>query len=306
MKKKPCITKLGTTVCDLVEATPIVWRDRLYRYEYVRTQYYQHNSTGDSYFRFVDIETGENSPAFAQGYVLGCAMVDDGRIKADRIYSWGSNTWGGDEIRGFWSDDMEHWDEATALHLPGWALYNMSVCPYPDGYIMALEAGGPEEYVGSPFTIFFARSTDLRDWELLPPETYVHTAERYSACPTIRFVDGQFYMVYLEAIHGGAVTNYELYIARSADLANWELSPLNPVMVADDDDRILNGEFTDEERQRIATAVNINNSDFDLCEFRGQTHMTYSWGNQHGVEHLAAAMYDGPVDEFLSDWFDRP
>ncbi len=36
----PKIRKLGTIVCDLVEATPVVFKGRLYRFEYVRDQYY--------------------------------------------------------------------------------------------------------------------------------------------------------------------------------------------------------------------------------------------------------------------------
>jgi len=33
---KPTIEKLGTIDCDMVGVTPIVLRDRLYRFEYVR------------------------------------------------------------------------------------------------------------------------------------------------------------------------------------------------------------------------------------------------------------------------------
>src|SRR5688500_9190903 len=36
---RPQIRKLGTLDLDMVEATPIVFRDRLYRFEYVRKDY---------------------------------------------------------------------------------------------------------------------------------------------------------------------------------------------------------------------------------------------------------------------------
>jgi len=296
---KPHIVKLGTIECDLVEATPVVFKDRLYRFTYIRTQYYTKNDLGVAYFTFIDAETGEASPPFAQTYVLGCAHAE-----GDRMFAYGSNIWGGQEVRVFWSDDLQRWESKSALDMPGWGFYNTSVCKGPDGYIMAVEAGEPIAEVGVRFTIFFARSDDLVNWEFMPTE-YNHTRERYAACPTIRYLDdGYYYMVYLEAILDMQPVNYQLYIARSRDLRDWRLSDLNPVMVADDDDRKVADECLDAAcRERIATAVNINNSDFDLCEFEGRTHIVYSWGNQHGVEHLATAYYDGTMAEFLQAWF---
>lgn len=296
---KQQIVKLGTVECDLVEATPVVFKERLYRFTYIRTQYYTKNPLGVAYFTFIDAETGEASPPFAHTYVLGCAHAE-----GDRMFAYGSNIWGGQEVRVFWSDDLQSWESKPALDMPGWGFYNTSVCKGADGYIMAVEAGEPEAEVGARFTIFFARSNDLINWEFMSTE-YNHTRERYAACPAIRYLDdGYYYMVYLEAILDMQPTNYQLYIARSRDLRDWQLSELNPVMVADDDDRKVADERLDAAcRERIATAVNINNSDFDLCEFEGRTHIVYSWGNQHGVEHLATAYYDGPMADFLQAWF---
>jgi len=91
---------------------------------------------------------------------------------------------------------------------------------------------------------------------------------------------------------------------RSKDFIHWELSPLNPVLRASDEDRkIANPKLTKEERDRIATAQNLNNSDIDLCEYQGKLVINYSWGNQQGVEHLAEAVYDGTLEEFLRGWF---
>ena len=61
---RPAIRKLGTLDLDMVEATPVVFRDRLYRFEYVRKDHHA-NTTGDSYFRLIDVATGEATPAFA-------------------------------------------------------------------------------------------------------------------------------------------------------------------------------------------------------------------------------------------------
>lgn len=76
---RPEIRKLGTLDLDLVEATPVVFNDRLHRFEYVRKDY-KANTTGDTYFRFIDVETGAATPPFARGYDLGCAHVEGGAM----------------------------------------------------------------------------------------------------------------------------------------------------------------------------------------------------------------------------------
>jgi hypothetical protein len=91
---------------------------------------------------------------------------------------------------------------------------------------MAIEVGKPPEVVGVPFTMRFAESKNLLDWNLLP-ESCVYTKERYSACPALRFLDGSFYTFYLEARAG---PSYETYIVRSRDLIRWDPSPFNPVL----------------------------------------------------------------------------
>lgn len=107
-------------------------------------------------------------------------------------------------------------------------------------------------------------------------------------------------MIYLEAYPG----YWAPHIIRSRDLVTWEDSPYNPIMKHSDEDRgIANPSLTDAERERIAGAVNVNNSDVDFCEFEDRTVITYSWGDQHGTEHLAEAVYHGPEADFLRGYF---
>ncbi|MCK5734241.1 MAG: hypothetical protein KAI38_08640 [Candidatus Latescibacteria bacterium] len=291
---KPLIRKMGTIDCDMVETTPVVFRDRLYRFEYVRANY-KPNRTGASYFRFVDLDSGQATPAFAADYHLGSAHVQD-----DRVYVYGVNTWGGSELRVFWSDDLETWESRTALNLPGWEIFNNSVCEGEGRYVMSFEIGAPPEETGAAFTMRFAESDDLLHWQLTPPEC-VFAKDRYTACPALRFLDGQYYMIYLEARPG---PTYEPHIVRSPDLVHWESSPLNPIMQYSEEDKLIaNPDLTESERALIAGAVNSNNSDVDLCEFDGKTILYYSWGNQLGVEFLASAMYDGTLECFLRGYF---
>ena len=109
---RPLIEKLGTIDCDMVETTPVVFHDRLYRFEYVRDDYHA-NETGESYFRFVDVASGQPTPAFAAGYHLGSAFVQD-----DTAYVYGVDRWGGDTVRVFWSRDLQSWDSSEALVSP--------------------------------------------------------------------------------------------------------------------------------------------------------------------------------------------
>jgi len=291
---KPAIRKLGTIDCDLVETTPIVFRGRLYRFEYVRIGY-SGNKTGDSYFRFVDHATGDVSAPFAQGYHLGNVFVE-----GDVLYVTGTNIWDGERVDLFVSGDMEQWETRNALNLPGWGIFNTSMCRAEDRYVLMFEVGKPPEVAGVRFTARFAVSTDMETWELTPPEC-TYSKERYTAPHCLRYLEGHYYDFYLEANPGPW---YDQRVVRSRDLVTWEPSPLNPVLEASDEDRIIaNPRLTDEERARIATAVNLNNSDIDFCEHEGRVIINYSWGNQQGVEHLAEAIYEGTLREFLLGWY---
>lgn len=182
--QRPRIRKLGTLDPDMVEATPVGFKDRLDRFEYVRKDY-QANTAGDSYFRFVDVATGEPTPAFARGYDLGCAYAEGGSMRA-----FGVDQWDGSKVVAFRSDDLKSWESHEAL-----------------------------------------------------------------------------------------------------DLASKV------------DRRIANPKLNDEQRTKIAGAVDRNNSDIDFCEFRGQTVITDSWGNQPGTELLAGAVHDGSLASFLKGYF---
>ena len=290
---KPVIRKLGTIDCDLVETTPVVFDGRVYRFEYVRPGY-AGNDTGDSYFRFIDHETGEASPAFAHGYHLGNVLVD-----GETIYVTGTNIWDGERVDIFMSTDMQTWELWNALDLPEYGIFNTSLCIADGKYVLMFEVGKPKEVAGERFTARFAVSEDMKTWELTPPEC-TYSKDRYTAPHCLRYLDGYYYNFYLEAIPGG----YDQYVVRSRDLVTWESSPLNPVLKPSDDDKIIaNENLTAEQREKIDAALNINNSDIDLCEFEGRLVINYSWGNQQGVEFLAEAVYDGTLAEFLTGWF---
>jgi hypothetical protein len=289
---RPVIKKLGTIDCDLVETTPVVFKDRVYRYEYVRIGY-KANSTGDSYSRFIDHESGESTTAFAKGFHLGSAFVE-----GDSVFVTAVDIWDGEHIVMFVSADLQHWESRPVLHLPGFGIFNTSLCNADNRYVLMYEIGKPPEEAGKRFTARFASSVDLVNWQTLPAAC-TYSKDRYTAPHALRYLDGYFYNFYLEAYNG-----YEMRVVRSADLINWEASPFNPVLKASEEDKkIASSKLTSAQRKAIAEAININNSDIDFCEYNGKLIINYSWGNQHGTEFLAEAVFDGSLEAFLKGLF---
>lgn len=292
VEKPPTIKKLGTIDCGLVETTPIVFMDKVYRYEYVRIGY-ESNETGDSYSRFIDHETGQATKAFAKGYHLGSAFVN-----GDSVYVTAVNIWDGEHIALFVSSDLENWDQRPVAHLPGYGIFNTSLCKAENKYVLMYEIGKPPEEAGKRFTARFLFSPDLINWTVSPKEC-TYSKDRYTAPHALRYLDGYYYNFYLESFEG-----WEMRVVRSKDLINWEVSPKNPVLKASEEDKIIaNPNMTEEQQQLIAGAENRNNSDIDFCEYNGKLVINYSWGNQHGIEFLAEAEYDGTLEQFLNGLF---
>ncbi len=291
---RPLIRKLGTIDLDLVETTPIVFHGRLWRFEWVREGYWN-NQRQTNYFRFIDHETGEATPPFGDGHEFGSAFVD-----GDTVYVTG--TQGRNRVNMFASRDLKTWKTWPVINDRRYGIFNTSLCKAGEEYVLMFEIDRPIEEAGVPFTARFARSRDLRTWTLTPPECN-YAKDRYTAPHCLRWRDGWFYDFYLEAHNG-----YEMHVVRSHDLIQWDRGPLDPVLRASPEDKLIfNSQLTDTQRARIANAVNLNNSDIDFCEWQGQLRINYSWGNQQGVEHLAEAVYDGTLDQFLRGWFpERP
>ena len=119
----------------------------------------------------------------------------------------------------------------------------------------------------------------------------------------LRWHDGFFYFFHLE---GSYEEGFATVVARSRDLHTWEWGR-RPVLERSRDDREIlptaAQDFTPEQLLKIATAVNINASDLDLCEFDGKLQMCYSWGNQRGIEFLALAEAECTEQEFCKSFF---
>lgn len=292
---RPQIVKLGTIDCGMVETSPIVFNNQLYRFEYVRENY-PDNDSGDSYFRIISTRTGEQISRFGQSWHLGSAFVYQ-----DSVYVTAVNGWGGERIDLFTSADLQTWNQKKIIDLPGNTLYNTSLCRSDSLFVLMYEIGDPPEEAGARFTARFATSNNLSDWTVTPSECNFDK-NRYTAPHALRYFNGYYYNFYLEAKRKNS---YETYVVRSRDLIHWEASRVNPVLKADEADKQLaSDKLTDSQKRMIAAATNSNNSDIDFCEFDGKVIIYYSWGNQKGTEFLASAFFEGSLDDFLLSWFE--
>lgn len=290
------LKKLGTVAVDCCESTPVVWKDRLLRLDIVERQ-----KGADSFAVFIDPMTGEEiCPRFAKGAPFPSAYTE-----GDVMYVIAPERADTNVLMMYSSRDLIHWETEVIFTAPkGWTLFNTSLCASPDGYTIALEINGPRETVGIPFTIVFLRAPrgNIHAFELMDPKRYIYTPERYSACPVLRWADGFYYMIYLEAL---PLWRFAPYIVRTLDLETFEVGLRNPVLFPSDEDKQFPapGRLSDAEKEYVLSTPDINNSDVDLCEYRGKTFIVYSWGIQLGKEFLAHAEYDGPMEEFLKSFF---
>ena len=134
------LQKKGTLDIGIVETTPIVWKNRLYRFEWIRNNRwgngYHANQTGRGYYRFTDMLSGGHTEPFAYDHAFGCAYTDGSEMFVVGVEGEG----GGCRMNVFSSSDLLHWTKRSTFAFPDdWKLYNNSICKSDQDYIMAIE-----------------------------------------------------------------------------------------------------------------------------------------------------------------------
>jgi len=291
------IRKLGTVQDHLVEVSPFEYGNELLIFESVRPRTPDNTHGGNHYLRIRrlhdgtrDVRSAEEFAAcevlteFGEGFTFGVPFVWDSSVY---VYATLADKPEVDDIHLFRTTDMKAWEESIALRGENERLYNCTVCRAGDRFVMAYETNDER---WPAFTIKFAESNDLMNWTKIPVGTAIHGSDRYCACPSMRWLDGWFYIYCLEMPRaktlGGSHTDpgwyFEEFAAKSQDLLHWEMGAGNPILAPESDG-----------------SENINTSDIDFCEFDGKVIIYYSWGSQTGDEHLAHAVFDGSLEEFL-------
>ena len=274
-RSNPRLIRTGRATKDFGEMTPVVFQKRLLLLASAAGTAAANPFAPNRCLWIEDVEKQQVISAFAPAYGLGSAFVHGETFHAFAIPN---DSGGAQHIDRFSSTDLRHWEVAPALRAEsGEELFNESVCEAQSRFIMAFESRDKKT---KPFTIYFAESQDLRLWSRM--SLPVFAPERYTACPTIRFIDGTYYMLYLE--HKLPDWRFETYVVRSRDLVSWEQSPRNPVLDPQGPE-------------------DINASDVDLVESGGKVLVYYGYGDQRGEGGIASAEHDGSLRDFLESYF---
>ena len=281
------LVKLGKMVLETsMEVQPILHDDRKLLLVYhhlsrslappaVHEDWPRHN-----YLHFVDLETGKRTKGFASGFGFSCAIVRDEEMNVFATLD-SKDDWTQDVYR-FWSDDLTDWKHELVVARDGSEhLFNTSVCKDEQGYVMTYESNVPQQWCWK-----FARSADLSRWEKLDGLVFLGYPEHPNAGnPIIRYHKPYYYVIF----GYGPVPGHHGWLtgtARSKDLETWQMSPNNPILEAP--------RGGDEGR---------NNTDADIAEFYGKTHIFYATGDQSTWGEIREAVYPGTMPEFFESCF---
>jgi hypothetical protein len=271
---RPKLTKLPFAMSQAMENTPVLYQSRPllvlnYRDD---TKNKTDDYTKSMHLYIRDLTTGQEVARFGTGFSFANAFVRGAELNV--FASEGSNRQWFQSIHHFWSTNLTNWNRELAIPKDeGEHLFNVSVCRDEQGYLMAYEADKPVA-----FCFKFARSKDLSHWEKVPGLIFTGANNEYSACPVLRYFAPYYYVIYLhQAVpgHKGWIS----FLARSADLATWELSPFNPILEA-------------------GPGEGINNSDVDLFEYEGNTYLYYATGDQATWGAVRVAQFAGSMQDF--------
>ena len=280
---RPVLTKLPFAFSQAdktpMENTPVIFDSRMLLVSNYRPGGADAKGK-DAYLYIDDLQTGMEVARFGTGHSFVSAFVNGSELNVFSLeftdFGRIMNSTGIDRMS---STDLKNWKTEKVI-LPEGAehLFNSSVCRDEKGFLMAYESDKPVQ-----FCFKFARSVDLSNWKKLENLIFTGVNHEYSACPVIRYIKPWYYVIYLHAAtegHKGWIS----YLARSADLAEWELSPYNPILEAE-------------------SGEGINNSDVDILEYKGRTYLYYATGDQETWGTVRVAMYDGSEKEFFERHF---
>jgi hypothetical protein len=181
-----------------------------------------------------------------------------------------------------WTKDFTNWSEPEVIYTrnTNYELFNNSVCWDGTNYIMSLEVT-TKQNVG--YHTIILTSINLHDW------SYVSEfSKSLSECPTIRYSDGFYYVLYLTNYRFEGVWYWLTMISRSTNLIDWQdggTIPLAPF------------------QKPIWEKTSVNNSDIDFIKFKNETLIYYYSGDQNTWADLCEAKFYGTEANYLKGFF---
>ena len=304
----------------VVEQTPVIWKGKLLLVETWQTHWEGVPQSEKQYYvRIRDEQSGEIICRLMDGFGFSSAFV-----WKNKMYVYATKCTGGisvdQSIYMSSSGNLTEWSEPKLVieRDDNEQLDNQSVCYDGKRFVMAYETS---EY--SLFTLKFAESDDLINWRKVPNALY--GAEKYAACPAIRYTGGYYYMLYLE--YRRPKWWFETCVTRSKDLTTWVDAPHDrPVIVPDVNTPVhpdcpcpKHSDRADEKSEDVdllflpmlqqepmcpANGKECNTSDPDLVEWQGKTRVYFTGGCQHWGGLLQYAEFDGPMQEFFESYYE--
>jgi len=283
----PPLTKLPFAFVRGMENTPVIFQGRPLLVQNHRTT--KREEQEQAYLFIQDLVTGNQVARLGTGFSFVSAYVNGDELNVFGTVNT-NDEWTKDIYR-FWSTDLKSWKQQLVIARDGDEhLFNASVCRDDQGYVMAFESNKPVQW-----SFRFARSKDLSHWEKVPGINCADLAEStYWACPAIRYFAPYYYVLYGAMREKGPGKSYQYrlpetkwvtFLARSKDLANWELSPTKGPMLDPD------------------SGEGVNNTDADLFQYEGNTYVYYATGDQSTWGTIRVAMYAGPMQQMLEAFF---
>jgi hypothetical protein len=253
-----------------MESTPVVLNDKLYAIVSHRV-----GADGSE----IEVYSMESENDSEKGALLHTQKSPFGLISAltvkDTLYVFGSTKWEGqNKVMMMSTKNFKTWTApVTVLEAePGQTIFNTSVAPAPNGFVMAYEVC---EKTVTCFTSRFAISKDLLRWKKVGEPL---TRKSYAACPTIRFVNGHFYIFFL-----AKVGHFATFMARTTNFKKFEFI----------DDAVLSTFETQ--------GLGNNASDFDFVDYKGRVEMLFADGDQKNWVQIWRARYNGTVEQLVNE-----
>jgi hypothetical protein len=274
----PQLERIGAVANAGAEATPILFNGQKYIVSFSGRQ-----GAVDGGIVVADFQGNVISRVVMPDMGTGSAIVENGVVYvygSTGVTQQGTLTTG-NEIRMSTSVDLFNWTPPVAVirNAADVGSANTSVAKTPTGYVMAYDFFSPGLV---NYSYKFAVSDDLIHWR----ETGgVFRADRYTSCPTIRWVNDQYYLFFLEKAKQENAVAYYTRLARSSDLVNFEYQTAPYAVVSPDNTEGL--------------AV----TDIDVLEDAGVTYFIYSAGDQQTWGEERLARYAGTLSEFVRLFF---
>lgn len=183
------------------------------------------------------------------------------------------------------STDLVTWTAPVVVFSAptGMEFFNTSVAKHTMSgtYRMVVETKDAA-FPANPFVVHVLGATNPVNWQMLPP---VFKNASYVNCPVIRYVGDTLYMLHMEWIEN----NHTTLASRSLDHGvSWEIG-----LGADGQTAAL----------VPSAGEGNNNSDASICEFDGQTFISYGRGVQVSWLECTTAVFPGSLKQFFEQFF---